>query len=139
MSAVLRTEATDETQGFMKVLRWERRPHSRLHDDWLRGWRGPGRGANGNVSKPAVLEAARRRSRSPDDSRRPRSTLFKCAAWARTIGQAKKGRETSSFGPYSSVHAGSSYFAQILGHTLIPGRAPSYSVGQSYKDFYVKT
>jgi hypothetical protein len=31
------------------------------------------------------------------------------------------------------------YFAQILGHTLIPGETPSYSVGQSYKEFYVET
>jgi hypothetical protein len=33
---------------------------------------------------------------------------------------------------------GDPYFAKILGHDLIPARAPSYSVGQSYKDFYAK-
>jgi hypothetical protein len=70
--------------------RWERRPHSRLHDDWLRGRRGHGRGANGGAGKPAILEAPRRRSRPLDDSGRTRSTLFECAAWIRTIGHAEK-------------------------------------------------
>ena len=46
MRNVLRTEATDETQGFMKVLVGERRPHPRLYDDRLRSRRGHGRGAD---------------------------------------------------------------------------------------------
>src|SRR5262249_8876171 len=71
------------------------RSHSRLHHDWFRSWRGPGRGANGDVGKPAILEAPRRRSRPPDDSGRTRSTLFECAAWVRTIG-APKSDSTSS-------------------------------------------
>ena len=40
-------------------------------------------------SKPAILEAPRRRSRPPDDSGRTRSTLFECAAWVRKIGHQK--------------------------------------------------
>src|SRR5262249_52853119 len=69
--------------------RWERRSHSRLHNDWFRGWRGHAHGANGDASKPSILEAPRRRSRPPDDSGRTWSTLFECAAWVRTIGAPK--------------------------------------------------
>ena len=81
MNAVLRTEATDRnTRLHEGSCRWERRPHSRLHDDWFRGRRGHARGANGDAGKPAILEAPRRHSRPPDDSGRTRSTLFECAA-----------------------------------------------------------
>ena len=68
MSAVLRTQATDETTRLHEgSCRWERRPHSRLHDDRLRGRRGHGRGANGDAGRPAIFEAPRRHSRAPDD------------------------------------------------------------------------
>ena len=54
MSAVLRTQTTGETQGFMKVLVGERRPHPRLHHDRLRGRRGHGRGADGDAGGAAL-------------------------------------------------------------------------------------
>jgi hypothetical protein len=91
MSAVLRTEATDQTQGFMKVLVGG-------SDDRILGFTMIGSEAgevmptvqNGDAGKHAILEAPRRRSRPPDDSGRTRSTVFECAAWVRTIGPAEK-------------------------------------------------
>jgi pyruvate/2-oxoglutarate dehydrogenase complex dihydrolipoamide dehydrogenase (E3) component len=81
MSAVLRTEATDQTQGFMKVLVGG-------SDDRILGFTMIGSEAGevmptvqtAMLAKPAILEAPRRRSRPPDDSGRTRSTLFECAA-----------------------------------------------------------
>ena len=67
MSSVLRTAATDETQGFMKAIVGARRPHSRLHHDRCRGGRSDGRRADGDVGGPALREAAGRRPCPSDD------------------------------------------------------------------------
>ena len=91
MSAVLRTEATDETQGFMKALVGG-------SDDRILGFTMIGAEAGEvmavvQTAMLANLPYSRLRDAvlvAPDDSGRTRFALFECAAEVRTIGHAEK-------------------------------------------------
>ena len=91
MSAVLRTEATGETQGFMKALVGG-------SDDRILGFTMIGAEAGEvmaavQTAMLADLPYPRLRDAvlvAPDDSGRTGFTVFECAAWVRTIGHAKK-------------------------------------------------
>jgi hypothetical protein len=90
MSAVLRTEATDETQGFMKVL-------VDGTDERILGFTMIGSEAGEVLAavQTAMLanlpfQAPRRRSRPPDDSGRTRPALFESTGKIRIIDRAEK-------------------------------------------------
>jgi Pyridine nucleotide-disulphide oxidoreductase, dimerisation domain len=78
---VLRTEATDETQGFMKVL-------VGASDDRILGFTMIGSEAgevmaavaDGDACDPAISGASRRRSGAPDDGGGAWPAVLECAA-----------------------------------------------------------
>ena len=91
MSAVLRTQTTGETQGFMKAL-------VGASDDRILGFTmiGAEAGEVMAVVQTAMLadlpysRLARRHSRAPDDGGGTRPALLECAASVRSIGHAEK-------------------------------------------------
>ncbi|WGS18034.1 MULTISPECIES: FAD-dependent oxidoreductase [unclassified Bradyrhizobium] len=58
MRNVLRTQATDETGGFMKVVVGEHRSNSGIHDDRVRGRRSDGCDTDGHACRIAPCETA---------------------------------------------------------------------------------
>ena len=86
MSAVLRTQTTGETQGFMKVL-------VGANDDRILGFTMIGAEAGevmaavqmAMLAESALSEAPRRHSRAPDDGGGSRLALLECAASGNTM------------------------------------------------------
>src|ERR1700731_3952291 len=71
-----------ETRLYEGACRRARRPHSWLHDDWRRSWRGRGRGTDGDAGGPAIYAPARCHSRPSDHGGRTGISFLECAAAA---------------------------------------------------------